>query len=154
MARAALCCSISRSSGTTTNTAGVVLERWRDQRRQLQQTLRRFARDCCLPQPLRDNSALSTECRSELLDYLATGHFRLYGRHATPPQPDDPETRRLLDYLQAALDTSARTILLLSEQLRDQQASRQCAEVLATLDRQLQLRCTLEEQVLALLENT
>lgn len=90
---------------------------------------------------------------TELIDYVSTGHFEIYGRVLPRKLQPDPELHTLLQHLFHSIGSSTDAVLGFND--RYEQAStaaltRAFRQLLVRLSRGLLLRFALEEQLLEL----
>ena len=90
---------------------------------------------------------------SELVDYVSTGHFEIYGRILPRRLPADGETHALLQHIFHSIGKSTDAVLGFEERLQrhaDMPSGAALRQALIRLSRALLLRFALEEQLLEL----
>lgn len=96
--------------------------------------------------------ALRTLC-TELVDYVSTGHFRIYGRILPRKLRADAELQSLLQHIFHSIGKSTDAVLGFNDRLQNEAGrpgSKACRVALIRLSRGLLLRFALEEQLLEL----
>lgn len=96
--------------------------------------------------------ALRTLC-AELVDYVSTGHFRIYGRILPRKLRADAELQSLLQHIFHSIGKSTDAVLGFNDRVQQEAGkpgSSACRVALVRLSRGLLLRFALEEQLLEL----
>lgn len=131
----------------------LLISRWRLQRIEVRRLLLLLLSGEVLTFPAPEQAQNLHALCSELVDYISTGHFEVYG-HVLPRQlRPDPDLHALLQHLFSSIGKSTDAVLGFNDryqQARPAALTRAFRQMLMRLSRALLLRFALEEQLLDL----
>ena len=161
MAHAQLATRNPATSKSSPTVLPVLIDKWRLQRIEVRRLLVQLLSD--EPQRFADSySAINSELEktqavrslcTELIDYVSTGHFEIYGRVLPRKLRPDPELHTLLQHLFHSIGCSTDAVLGFNdryEQAPTGALTKAFRQLLVRLSRRLLLRFALEEQLLEL----
>jgi regulator of sigma D len=131
----------------------LLISKWRLQRIEVNRLLLQLLSGELLACPPADQAQSLQVLRTELVDYVSTGHFEIYGRVLPRRLRPDPDLHNLLQHIFHNIGQSTDTVLGFNDRFaQDGSASptRPARQVLLRLSRVLHLRFALEEQLLDL----
>lgn len=129
------------------------VSRWRLQRIEVNRLLLQLLSGELLACPPLDQEQSLQALRSELVDYVSTGHFEIYGRVLRRNVHPDPDLHRLLQHIFHSIGESTDSVLGFNDRFAQDGAAgtaRPARQALLKLSRALLLRFALEEQLLDL----
>lgn len=131
----------------------LLISKWRLQRIEIRRLLLQVLSGELLTYSQAEQAqALRTLC-SELVDYVSTGHFKIYGRILPRRLRADAELQSVLQHIFRSIGKSTDAVLGFNDRLQQQAdgpGGTPCRLALARLSRGLMLRFALEEQLLEL----
>jgi regulator of sigma D len=131
----------------------LLISKWRLQRIEVNRLLLQLLSGEVLACPPADQVQSLQILRTELVDYVSTGHFEIYGRVLPRKLRSDPDLHSLLQHIFHNIGQSTDTVLGFNDRFaQDGSAShaRPARQTLLRLSRVLHLRFALEEQLLDL----
>lgn len=142
VARAAEHCSLSKSC----------VGRWRQQRLRLRDHLAQLLSCQWLPDAADEQSVALGRLCSDLIDYVSTGHFEIYGRVLRGAGLADPAAKNLFRHIFHCIGISTDLVLGFNDRYDYSLLPLPAGfpDELSRLTRSLLLRFALEEQLLAL----
>jgi regulator of sigma D len=130
----------------------LLIARWRLQRIEVNRLALQLLGDELLSCAAAERAqTLQTLC-TELVDYVSTGHFEIYGRVLPRKLRNDPDLHALLQHIFHSIGRSTDAVLAFNDRWYSSTAMpiRPFRQLLLRLNRALQLRFALEEQLLDL----
>jgi regulator of sigma D len=131
----------------------LLVSKWRLQRIEIRRLLLQVLSGELLTFPPAEQLVSLRALCAELVDYVSTGHFEIYGRILPRKLRADPETHALLQHIFHSIGKSTDAVLGFNDRLQQQDAVPPGASFrqgLVRLSRGLLLRFALEEQLLEL----
>jgi regulator of sigma D len=129
----------------------LLVSKWRLQRIEVKRLLMQLLSEELLSCAPAEQAQSLQALRAELVDYVCTGHFEIYGRVLPRGVQANPELLALLQHVLQSIGRSTDTVLGFNDRFgHDAPATRPVRQVLFRLSRALQLRFALEEQLLDL----
>jgi regulator of sigma D len=131
----------------------LLISKWRLQRIEVNRLLLQLLSGELLACPPVEQAQSLQALRAELVDYVSTGHFEIYGRVLPRKLRPDPDLHSLLQHIFHSIGRSTDTVLGFNDRFAHDSAAipaRPFRQVLIRLSRALQLRFALEEQLLDL----
>lgn len=127
------------------------VSRWRQQRLKLRDQLAHLL-SCQWPPGAEEQSAALGSLCTDLIDYVSTGHFEIYGRVLRSPAAADAGAENLLRHIFHCIGISTDLILGFNDRYDYSLTPlpSNFADELSRLTRSLLLRFALEEQLMAL----
>ena len=156
----ALAARVRASAAKNANPSHALLEllisKWRLQRIEVNRLLLQLLSAELLAWPPAEQTQALHTLRTELVDYVSTGHFEIYSR-VLPRRPQaDAERHALLQHIFHSIGRSTDTVLGFNDRFAQKSeheegvTARPLRQMLIRLSRALQLRFALEEQLLDL----
>jgi regulator of sigma D len=138
-------------SHSTQSALELLISKWRLQRLEVKRLLLQLLSDELLVSSPAEQAQSLRALRTELVDYVSTGHFEIYGRVLPRRLRPDPELHALVQHIFHSIGRSTDTVLSFNDRFgHDAPAARPVRQALFRLSRALQLRFALEEQLLDL----
>ena len=131
----------------------ILIDRWRLQRLDLRKHLLQMMRSHLSSATHNERETTLENLCSELIDYISTGHFEVYGGLMRRQSRSNHELRILIAYLHRCIGSSTDLVLEFNESCERDNVfvgSNQMTEALGKLTRSLLVRFALEEQMLEL----
>lgn len=131
----------------------LLISKWRLQRIEVNRLLLQLLNGEVLACPPAEQTQVLQSLRTELVDYVSTGHFKIYGRVLPRRLRPDPELHTLLQHIFHGIGRSTDAVLGFNDRFAREGGNapaRGLRHVLMRLSRALQLRFALEEQLLDL----
>ena len=129
----------------------LLISKWRLQRIEVKRLLLQLLSEELLACAPADQAQSLQALRAELVDYVSTGHFEIYGRVLPRRLQPGPELHALLHHIFHSIGESTDTVLGFNDRFgHEAPAARPVRQALLRLSRALQLRFALEEQLLDL----
>ncbi len=130
-----------------------LLSKWRLQRIEVNRLLEQLLSGDWLACPAAEQTQTLQVLCAELVDYVSTGHFEIYGRVLPRKAQPDPDLQALLQHIFRGIGWSTDAVLSFNDRfLHTNPATpiRRIRQFLIRFGRALQLRFALEEQLLDL----
>lgn len=131
----------------------LAVDKWRLQRVEVRRLLLQVLSGELLTFSAAEQSQAVRALCAELIDYISTGHFEIYGRLLPRKVRDDAELHALLQHILDSIGKSTDAALSFDDRYHDDcsaVASASFRQLLIRLSRALLLRFALEEQLLEL----
>lgn len=129
----------------------LLISKWRLQRIEVKRLLEQLLSAELLSCSTAEQGQSLQVLRAELVDYVSTGHFEIYGRVLPRRLQPDPDMHALLQHIFHSVGQSTDTVLGFNDRFSDDApTTRPLRQALCRLGRALQLRFALEEQLLDL----